>query len=399
MNARKLWLLLFLGGLCCHAQDAVQRNFPISVASAQAALKKLPGGTSGSLPVLDGFVLPGVHKLEEYKRPFYQCTVHVTQAADGGSLVRVTAKITAWSSDPAHPGYEVLKSNGRIESDLLDRLQAALGVVTGKKSTTEASPPMSSPISSNPDRSPDISAPMPQFPAASAAGKNVATMPLSQDSALDQEARGLEELLRNQAHPTNLVAVKQDQTPLLQEPSSDAKVLFLASSEDEFEILDSNPEWVHVRISGLSRGWLRRSSVELLDGTQPTTALSTSTSNESPTRPSSKVYVVSGEEVGNFPGDWAPLKGKNVKIISVQQTPGTGRITSPEDKLRFAQSMFKNGSEDNKSEGMVLIFDTEDGGLIAATRATLELWKTGALSDQGFWKQCYLDPPEILGAN
>src|SRR5581483_8433755 len=141
--------------------------------------------------------------------------------------------------------------------------------------------------SQSPTPGPEISAPMPQFPAPSTRRKSD-SVPSSQDSALEQEAKGLEELLQNQAHPTNLVAVKQDQTPLLQEPSSDAKVLFLASAEDEFEILDNNPEWIHVRISGLSRGWLRRSSVELLDGTQPTTALSTSTSNESPTRPSSK---------------------------------------------------------------------------------------------------------------
>jgi hypothetical protein len=35
---------------------------------------------------------------------------------------------------------------------------------------------------------------------------------------------------------------------------------------------------------------------------------------------------------------------------------------------------------------------------VAATRAVLDLWKHGALSEQAFWKQCYLDPPEILGS-
>ena len=50
---------------------------------------------------------------------------------------------------------------------------------------------------------------------------------------------------------------------MLASPSQDAQVLFLAAAEDEFEILDSNPNWVHVRISGLSRGWIRRSSVEM----------------------------------------------------------------------------------------------------------------------------------------
>ena len=50
---------------------------------------------------------------------------------------------------------------------------------------------------------------------------------------------------------------------MLTSPNQGAKVLFLAAAEDEFEILDSNPNWVHVRISGLSRGWIRRSSLEM----------------------------------------------------------------------------------------------------------------------------------------
>ena len=37
-------------------------------------------------------------------------------------------------------------------------------------------------------------------------------------------------------------------------PSLKAKTLFLASTHDEFEMLDFNADWVHVRISGLSRG-------------------------------------------------------------------------------------------------------------------------------------------------
>ena len=78
-----------------------------------------------------------------------------------------------------------------------------------------------------------------------------------------KEVKGLEEILRNQAHPANLVAVKKKDTPVLANPIENAKVLFLASAEDEFEILDANPNWVHVRISGISRGWIRRSSLEM----------------------------------------------------------------------------------------------------------------------------------------
>ena len=80
---------------------------------------------------------------------------------------------------------------------------------------------------------------------------------------LTKEAKGLEEILRNQAHPKNLVAVKKSSTPVLVSPVEGAKVLFLATAEDEFEILDLNANWVHVRISGISRGWIRRSGLEV----------------------------------------------------------------------------------------------------------------------------------------
>jgi hypothetical protein len=289
---------------------------------------------------------------------------------------------------------------------LLDRLQNRLAPTSESSATSTVSPASSSKAggtASAKTAAPEISAPMPQF-----TGRSAVTMPSSssetQNTALEQEARSLEELVQNQSHPTNLIAVKQDQSPVLQDPSSDAKVLFLASGEDEFEVLDTNPEWVHVRISGLSRGWLRRTSVEMLDGSEsiahssagPAAQEQPPEKDPSPSL-SSALFSVSGEEEGSFPGDWAPLKGKNVKIISVQQARGTGRITSPQDKMHFAETLLKSETAEKSAAGLVLIFDSEDGGMVAATRAVLDLWKNGSLSEQAFWRQCYLDPPEILG--
>ncbi len=232
----------------------------------------------------------------------------------------------------------------------------------------------------------------------------------SQDSELQQEAKNLEEILRNQSHPTNLVAIKQDRSPVLQSPSSDAKVLFLASAEDEFEVLEANPDWVHVRISGLSRGWLQRSTVEMLDesevrsasaaaNNQPSIAAKTEKAPENAISQSPSLFSIGSEEVGSFPGEWAPLKGKSVKIISIQQVPGTGRITSPKGKLSFAEALFRKEAESSSAvAGVVLIFDAEDGGMVAATSSVLEQWKKDLISAQAFWKQCFLDPPEILGS-
>lgn len=392
------------------AQEATSKNaenervFPKPVAEVRAALKALPGGTSGRLPTLDGFVVSAPQALSSYQRPYYQCDVRVTSERSGGSLVQVTAKITAWLSSPGHSGYEALASNGRVESDLLDRLQNALDASSSRHSALAADgqekpQPIRSAV-------PEIDAPVPQLPSRPVVSDGANQRPLNpQDQQLQQEANSLEEILRNQSHPTNLVAVKQDGTPLLQSPAVDAKVLFLASAEDEFEVLDETPGWVHVRISGLARGWLRRSMVEVLGDSGPSPGdepLAPAAGTPSPANsPEAALFSVSSQEVGSFPGDWAPLKGKNVKIISLQQAPGSGRITSPQEKKQFAEALIKKESPGLSSEaaGLVLMFDAEDGGMVAATRTALEQWNSGVLSDAAFWKQCYLDPPEILGAN
>jgi hypothetical protein len=110
---------------------------------------------------------------------------------------------------------------------------------------------------------------------------------------------------------------------------------------------------------------------------------------------SSALFSVSSEEEGSFPGDWAPLNGRNVKIISIQQAPGTGRITSPQDKMRFAEGLFRTETCGKSAAGLVLVFDAEDGGMVAATQAMLDQWKNGSLTEQALWKQCYVDPPKF----
>jgi hypothetical protein len=46
--------------------------------------------------------------------------------------------------------------------------------------------------------------------------------------------------------------------------------------------------------------------------------------------------------------------------------------------------------------GVVVIFDSEDGGMAAATLLALREWKAGTLSDQAFWRRCFFDPPETF---
>jgi hypothetical protein len=47
-------------------------------------------------------------------------------------------------------------------------------------------------------------------------------------------------------------------------------------------------------------------------------------------------------------------------------------------------------------EGVVLIFDSVDGGIAAATSGSLRDWDEGRLSDEAFREQCSFDPPEAF---
>ncbi len=411
------------------AQDApYERTFTQSKPAVEKALKDLQSAASGRLPVLEGFTRPGDRSLDKFQRGYFQCAIQLISTPPGGALVRVSAKITAWYTDPASSksGYQVLPSNGRLETDFLDRLQDALG---GPASSPVANPPVvstpSQPKSRSATSAPAVSAPVPNggTPAGSAGGPKVpattANSPfklgntVSSDRAaslatrkavadkhmeeLTKEAKNLEEILRNQAHPTNLVAVKKSNTQVLVSPVEGAKVLFLATAEDEFEILDMNANWVHVRISGLSRGWIRRSGLEV-----PESYTSEAKVENPPAMATgAEQFQVKNEELASFPGTWEPLRGKTVKILTVQKASGSVSDTSSRAKLEFAKSLFEKEYAEltqapTSAAGVVLIFDSEDGGMAAATLPILQQWKAGTLSDQAFWRRCFFDPVETF---
>src|SRR5580698_4726768 len=110
-----------------------ERNYPQSKSVVEKALKELQPAMSGRLPVLDGFASPGDHPLNRYQRAYFQSAVQVSSTASGGSAVRVSTKVTAWYADstPSRSGYQLLTSNGRLESDLLDQLTELLATTPG----------------------------------------------------------------------------------------------------------------------------------------------------------------------------------------------------------------------------------------------------------------------------
>ena len=420
--------LLFCSLTILAQNAAYERSFPQSKAVVEKALQQIQPAMSGRLPVLEGFAAPAEHSLSAYRRGFYQVAAQVGSNASGETVVRLTTKVTAWYADPsaAHSGYQLLVSNGRLEADLLDQLTDQLSLqtpaVTAKApekprpipaTETASKPATAMPATSTqapPSSEPSISAPMPRLPDTGGTFSSSLSQGLAANvqtgsqktpdrldpsfTALQEEAKNLEEVLKNQAHPKNLVAVKKSGTAVVSSPSLTAKTLFLASARDEFEMLNFNRDWVHVRISGLSRGWIWRDSLELPESV-PDSDLPPAVS------PAAELYHVSREETGSFPGDWEPLRGKNVKIVSVEKTDENGKDDSSELKLAFAKSLLDQNYNElaKKSDteaGIVVIFDSSDGGMMAATFSTLKQWKAGQLSDAALWHQCFFDPPETF---
>jgi len=415
--ARSLSAMLVLGFVQYASAQAAsrERTFPQPKAVIEKALKELQASMAGPLPVLDGFAVSGDRPFDRYQRAYYQSTATVSPIASGGTLVRISTKVTAWYSAPAgsRSGYQLLTSNGRLEGDLLDQLADRLAAVSG--ALPAASRPSSTPVdeASSSVNPPAVSAPVPRLPdsggtfssslkqslSAQDRSEPTATKNAGDDAALKAEAAGLEEILKNQAHPKNLVAVKKSGTAVVASPSLTAKTLFLASPHDEFEMLDFTPDWVHVRISGLSRGWIWRNNLEM-PGNIPDNDTAASSV---PVPSAADLFHISREEVAPFPGDWEPLRGKNVKIVSVQKTDEAAKDGGLPVRLEFAKSILDKSYTElaQKSPtlaGIVLIFDSADGGMIAATISTLQQWKAGALSDAALWHQCFFDPPETFNS-
>ena len=385
----------------------VERTLHASKSTVEAALRKIPAAAGGRLPTLDGFVTAPAQPIERFQRPHFTYSVQVASKSASEAVVKVRAHVTAWYSDPitAQSRYRELDSNGRLETDLCEQLEEQLGAGTVKVGdATEGKPAGRSvgvlkPSSSNPlFATPRPGAVLPP--------RTEVTLPTqTRDSAnyaqaLKEQAANLEEVLRNQTHPLDLAAVKKSKTPVFSRPSEQGDVLFLAEAQDEFQILNTSSEWVHVQISGLSRGWILGADLELPSRQSPKPAAISPSPLPLGATTATKPFRLARQEVNTFPGDWAPLRGKSVRILSLE--PAGDQAATTLARWESAKEMFRRATvrldapDSATVEGVVLIFDSADGGMAAATRTSLQEWNKGDLSDDAFRAQCSLDPPEAF---
>jgi hypothetical protein len=392
------------------------RTFSKSREDVETALKDSQAYVGQKLPIVDGFVAMGQQPLDRFERAFYQFSVEIIPETPQSTVVKITAKITAWYADPdpAKSAYQALPSNGRLELDLLDRLSEKLGgklSVRVPRSTLQAPRPK---VDSSGNYLPQIS-PAPggtsnSYGAASTeptspapASNETAALKLQRENEqkhmleLKSQLEDLQEIQHNQAHPRNLVIVKKTGSPVLARPAEGSKLLFTAFADDEFEFIDAEGEWFHIQIAGASRGYIRRSQVESMDP-----RWNTSAEPAKAEAASAPIFKVTRDENGPFPGTWAPLKNATVKIFWVQPVDSPATSTTPDEKRAFTKSLFQRAWNDSKqtqnsNAGVVVVFDTPDGGQISTTMVILQSWMENKTAEPLFWRQCSVDPPELFG--
>lgn len=375
------------------------RSYPQPKAVVEQALKDLQAYSGQKLPILEGFVVPGGKPLDRYERGFYQFSIELVPGETAATIVRVSAKITAWfvDRDVSKSGYDVLPSNGRLELDLLDRMQEKL---TGKP-VDPAGTPASNVQTPRPklDLSgvpgTPVSAPAPPIartPDEVTALRNQRVLEERRVQQLTTELNNLKDIQHNQAHPQNLVSVSISGTSVYSKPSEQSHVFFKAAVNDEFEFLDSEKGWIHIEISGDSRGYIRQDAVLL-----PESVVAKMAKQEHGPEEKFTGFHIESEEMSIFPGDWPSLKGKTVKIYTVQPLSQNPKESGPAVRMDYSLALFEKGLRESASvtpmpQGVVVIFDSADGGILGATLASIEGLVSGALTRDAFWSQSYLDP-------
>ncbi|MGC1383347.1 MAG: hypothetical protein WA823_06195 [Candidatus Acidiferrales bacterium] len=436
------FFFLFSSGIVrAQTSPNYQRVYPRPVAEVRAAVQNVKNSTRGRLPTLEGFVVDQANPpLDRYDKGFYECSFDVAPAVGGGTLVVATTKITAFLNDPTTgvSGYRVLTSNGRLENDALDSIEEVLNPGSKPAASSAASAPpapvasatsgglrparnfnapntgygdlatvsssgsSSAGESSSRDSSSSDTTRAPRTPVAPAAplptGESVESLRARAlaDAKKSQELTGyiqsLEEIEHNQARPANLAAVKKPKTPVYTKAAEGAPVLLSADAQDEFEVLEVSGPWVHVRISGASRGWIRRTQLEMPAGYTATAPSTETATNDTP------VFRVAKEETNPFSGSWDKLKGKTVRVEWIE---ASSQSSSPAEKLAYAKSVFLNAYQSVNAahqnvDGIVVVFDSADGGQIAAALSSVKALADKSVSDSAFWRQCSLDPADAF---
>lgn len=392
--------LLFCAGLSAQTEDtAVERSYPFSVEAVQKALQHIGGFGGGKLPILDGFVTSTPAELEGYDHPYFQYRVHFKPVDANNTLVSVEAKISALhaNQDPARSEYVSLPSNGRLESDLHDRLQAALR----NQGLTPSSQPKGKDTTAPGNAEPQVARKI-AGPSQAELDAVLAERESVREKAVAVQAQ-IEKLRTADSAPSNaakLASVKRSGVGVMSRENFGGPVLFRAQAEDEFEVVQLESGWAQVRLSPDSTAYIQADELNLPSGIveKAATAQVAKPQPASTSNAPDLGFSVSREDVTEFSGDWARLKGKRALFVYVQPRGLLSDMAGEDAKLGYAKRVFESRyrtvtQAKTDVQGVVVVFLGSRGGVAAATLADIRQWIEGGLADDAFVNRCSLDPP------
>jgi len=404
-----LWVALLssvTGWAQTDARAGVERTYPYSMEIVQQGLQQIGGFGGGKLPVLDGFVSSSVPQVDMYERPYYQYRVHLRSVDPGHTSLSVEALISALYSDPiqSRSEYRALPSNGRLEADLLDRLQRAL---EGNPAARPSAPLPDSAGAARTARSSPFGKPglVKSSPAdALAASQQQLDAILAERQTVREKTNALQAQLeqmktgeRKPANASRLASVKHSGVGVMSRKNFGGPVIFRAQAEDEFEVAALESGWAQVRIDPDTPAYIQAEELNLPAGLQEKAAAPSAEAAPAAGAPDLG-FSVSREDVNLFSGDWARLKGKKVLFVYAQPRGLLSDLGSEDAKLGYAKRIFQSRlrtllQSQPDVEGVVVVFLGNRGGVAAAALSDIRQWAEGALTDEAFVNRCSLDPP------
>jgi hypothetical protein len=365
-------ILVSPGLFAQEAPTEAHREYPFPVTNIQAALQQMGAYRGARLPTLDGFIRPLHTQFAPYQRPYYEYKIALEPQGNDKTVVRVKAKVSAWFTDPSgkDSGYQAFESNGRLESDLLDRLSdylndnRAIAGADAEQLKKEISDAHQHRIAAE-----------------------------EQVHQLEQQLAAMRDTGSNPAKSAAAyVSAARPRTGLVSAPEAKAPVILTTQPDDEFEVASRRGAWLQVKLDDGKMGWLRSSEVNGTpdaNGGQVKVAAVTG-------------FTVIREMASTFSGDWPRLKGKQALYVWARPV-GSSLNLQADRKLPFAESVFLQRYQEAAHgagtgvEGVVVIFLDQAGGVVAASLEDIRQWADGALSQQAFAAKCSLDPPSAFG--
>jgi len=296
-----------------------------------------------------------------------------------------------------------LPSNGRLEADLLDRLQEFLA---GKSVRPEADSTDNPSVAGS---AISIGAAVAPQPKAAGSLQEQLDAILAQRQAVREKASALQaqigELHTKQGKPgaVKLASVKRSGVGVMSRMNFGGPVLFRAQAQDEFEVISRESGWALVRLGPDSTGYIQVDELNLPDGVEEKTAGTAvaAVSEPAPVQAVDSGFSVREENVRVFSGDWERLRGKKVLFVYVQSRGLLADLSGDSAKLAYAKGIFESRyrvatGKSPEVEGVVVVFLGNKGGVAAATLTDIRQWVEGGLAEKAFLNRCSLDPPTVF---